>query len=249
MKEEVSSTEVKVANLKLYNDLSPVGAEHTTNYKRSGGFKGTMINAQWRLKRLTEVFGPVGKGWGYEIKEQWSEMECAFVRLNLWYTIAGAAERFWTGEQIGGTSFAYTPDEAFKMSVTDALGKCASQIGLGADVYAGEIDKPYVLRILPAEQQIIQDLLDETGANKKAFLKMFQVSDLSELTIEDAPKALERAQLKKKQMLKKAELFSAAETLSGTAMGPELAKQVEETLRAGDGAPVVVAELDLGDDF
>ena len=64
---EASSTATNVQNLKLWNELKPVNKEHTKNYKRAGGFSGTMIDAQWRLRRMTELFGPVGQGWGYDI--------------------------------------------------------------------------------------------------------------------------------------------------------------------------------------
>ena len=45
--------------------LKPIGA---------GRLKGkTDINPQWRYQALTEVFGPCGFGWKYEIKRLWLE--------------------------------------------------------------------------------------------------------------------------------------------------------------------------------
>ena len=82
---------------------------------------------------MTEFFGPIGKGWGYSIKDRWIEHECAFVQVSLWYVMDG--ERYEAGEQIGGTSLDRTPDEAYKMAITDALMKCAVLLGLSSDIY------------------------------------------------------------------------------------------------------------------
>ena len=39
----------------------------------NGKFKGTDINPMWRIKTLTEVFGPCGMGWYYEVISERSE--------------------------------------------------------------------------------------------------------------------------------------------------------------------------------
>ena len=48
-----------------------------------------------------------------------------------------------TSPQIGGTLVDSSPDECFKSAITDAVGKCASTIGLGADVYLGLVESKY----------------------------------------------------------------------------------------------------------
>ena len=139
----------------IWKELSPVAAGAAKKFKRAGGFSGTDINPQWRMKRMTEVFGPVGLGWGYEIEDRWSEtvtqgdgqVTIAYVQLKAWWVPADVVEkqpveRNYTGSQIGGTSMKRTPDESYKMAITDALGKCLAQLGLAAEVYLGEFDKP-----------------------------------------------------------------------------------------------------------
>jgi len=102
----------------------------------------TDVNPMWRVEKLTEVFGPCGYGWGYDIIERWKDTwgtsECCYVMLKLWYMQNGA--KFCTGPQIGGTEVKYSPDECWKMSITDALGKCAALLGVAADVYLGTFD-------------------------------------------------------------------------------------------------------------
>ena len=56
----------------------------------AGRLKGkTDINPMWRIKRLTEMFGPCGVGWKYEIVRFWSEdgaagEKAAFAEIRLY---------------------------------------------------------------------------------------------------------------------------------------------------------------------
>lgn len=132
-------------NMDVWNSLCETDVAYTKRASR-GNWQFTDINPAWRMKRLTEIFGPVGIGWGYTIHERWREVwgkaaDCCYVRLSLWYVLGGV--RYETPEQIGGTQVDYSPDECWKMSITDALGKCAMSLGLAADVYLGTFDTKY----------------------------------------------------------------------------------------------------------
>lgn len=192
-------------NLSLWNELAPVNKEHIKNYKSRGNL--TTVDPQWRLKRLTEMFGPVGDGWGYKILERWSEMECAFVRLSVWYYDPDSdkeeGHENWTGEQIGGTLFAGAPDDAYKSSITDALGKCASQIGVAADVYMGQVENEVVARITQDRVAEIGELLDMAGADIPNFCRVYGVATLSEMTMQTADRALRAATTKYESVRKK----------------------------------------------
>ena len=54
---------------------------------RLNGF--TDIDPMWRMQKMTEVFGPVGIGWTYEIMERWTETVgdevCVFQNIRLKY--------------------------------------------------------------------------------------------------------------------------------------------------------------------
>lgn len=132
-------------NLDLYEALKtvPPDAQKPITGGRLSGM--TDINAMWRIKRLTEMFGPCGIGWKTE-NEKYFTMPgadgavAAFCELDLLY--------FWKNEWsspihgIGGsflvakeTKGLYTDDEAFKKARTDALGVAAKMIGLGGSIY------------------------------------------------------------------------------------------------------------------
>ena len=111
-----------------------------------GRLKGMSdINPVWRMKTLTEQFGPCGIGWKYEIVNKWlekgsGEEVVAFVDINLYVKI----DEVWS-EAIpgtGGNSFVtkeksgtHTSDECYKMALTDAISVSCKALGIGADVY------------------------------------------------------------------------------------------------------------------
>ncbi|HYE51540.1 MAG TPA: hypothetical protein VEB20_18215 [Azospirillaceae bacterium] len=135
-------------NLALWNRLKRTDPKATKPFQRSGGFRGTQIDPTWRLQQMTESFGPVGRGWGYEQLE-WTVVErMVFICVRVWYRDPVTGEQLWTGPQWGGTEITRRRrdgseepnDEAFKMSITDAVGKCLVQVGLAADVHMGQFD-------------------------------------------------------------------------------------------------------------
>lgn len=135
-------------NLRLWRLLKRTDPRATKPFARPGGFRGTQIDPAWRLQVMTEAFGPVGQGWGYEQLE-WTVIEqMVFACVRVWYRDPETGERYYTGPQWGGTELfrrrrdgdLEPNDESFKMSVTDALGKCLLQLGLAADVYLGLFD-------------------------------------------------------------------------------------------------------------
>ena len=151
------------ANLALWKQLAITDPKATKPFTKSGGFRGTQIDPTWRVMRMTEVFGPVGEGWGYEIMDTRVESGMVFCMVRAWYVRPGQTPDFggddgpfyghvprnarFTGPQWGGTEIAplrsgknQPSDECFKMSVTDALGKCLVQIGVAADVHLGLFD-------------------------------------------------------------------------------------------------------------
>ena len=132
-------------NMELY-ELGRQVPDEAKKPITAGRLKGfTDINPMWRIKRLTEMFGPCGIGWWYEITDKRmeaganSEM-CAFVDIKLFYRLGDTVSQPVYGT--GGSSFVakekngmYTSDECFKMALTDAISVAAKAIGVGADVY------------------------------------------------------------------------------------------------------------------
>ncbi|AWK89172.1 hypothetical protein [Azospirillum thermophilum] len=137
----------RIDTMFLWNRLKRTDPKATKPFTRSGGFRGTQIDPTWRFQMMTEVFGPVGKGWGYEQLDWTIAERMIFICARVWYIDPETREKCFTGPQWGGTEMVRRrngieapDDECFKMSMTDAVGKCLLQIGLAADVYMGQFD-------------------------------------------------------------------------------------------------------------
>ena len=113
---------------------------------QAGRLKGKSdINPMWRIKSLTEQFGPCGIGWKYEIIKEWLEPGAngeiaAFVDINLFIKVDGEWSVAIPGT--GGSMYVvkernglYTDDEAFKKALTDAISVSCKALGFAADVY------------------------------------------------------------------------------------------------------------------
>ena len=133
-------------NMSIYNAGRSVPAEAQKKFD-NGRFKGTDINPMWRIKKLTELFGPCGIGWYYEVisercEEHGDTDTIAIVDLNLYIRVDGEWSKpiYGTGGNvikrfINKTQRIDVSDEGYKMALTDALSVACKALGIGADVY------------------------------------------------------------------------------------------------------------------
>ena len=132
-------------NLELYNKLR-TPPKDALRAITAGRLKGkTDINPMWRIKALTETFGPCGIGWKYVIKDKRLETTevgetAAFVDIDLFYKWEGEWSEAIPGT--GGNMFVanekngpYVDDECYKKALTDAISVAAKALGVGGDVY------------------------------------------------------------------------------------------------------------------
>ena len=132
-------------NLTLYERMRSV-PDNAKKQIKGGRLKGmTDISPMWRIKKLTEEFGPCGFGWKYSIDGQWSQdgaygAKMAFCNINLYVkrdgewseAIPGTGGASLVAKEVGGL---YNSDEAFKMALTDAISVACKALGMAADVY------------------------------------------------------------------------------------------------------------------
>lgn len=140
----VKTNEVPV-NMIIYDAVRSVPKEAQRPYN-NGSFSGIDINPMWRIKKLTELFGPAGIGWYTDIVSERNEHLAddtiiAVVELNLYVKYNGEWSQpiFGTGGNILKTKtskgYVKTSDEGYKMAYTDALGVACKALGIGADIY------------------------------------------------------------------------------------------------------------------
>lgn len=135
----------KENNMIIYDAVKDV-PENAKKEITGGRLRGmTDISPMWRIKILTEQFGPCGVGWKYEVTNRETLSGAngeigAFVDINLYYKLRGEWSEPIPGT--GGSMFVTqenkglrTDDEAFKKALTDAISVAAKALGVGAKVY------------------------------------------------------------------------------------------------------------------
>ena len=126
-------------NLKYYNMGRAVPQEAQKAFN-NGRFSGTDINPMWRIKMLTEMFGPAGIGWYVdnvvERSEEHGDTTISIVTLNLYVKVDGEWSKPIYGT--GGNTLlrkGVASDEGYKMAYTDALSVACKALGIGADIW------------------------------------------------------------------------------------------------------------------
>ena len=108
----------------------------------------------WRIKKMTEVFGPAGIGWYSEITnlridEGASGEKCLTIQINVYVDdvdgwskpIPGIGGAMLVAKESSGLRL---DDEAYKKAYTDALSVAFKALGVGASVYfEKDLDSKY----------------------------------------------------------------------------------------------------------
>lgn len=163
---------MSTSNLKIWQAVEKTDPQFTKKFSVNG-YSGTALSGQYIYMRLTEVFGPAGIGWGHRIVEERYDEGAPFmfgeqvmfekthtIRVQLWYLQDGQRGEI---EEFGHTQYLYqkadksriiVDSEAPKKSLTDAIKKCASLLGVGADIYMGLHDLPEYVNELANESAL-----------------------------------------------------------------------------------------------
>ena len=161
-------------NLSIYDRVRTVPKEAMTSID-GGRLKGnSSITPMWRIKKLTEVFGPAGFGWYTEIVRTWTEASesgemAVFVDINLFVKKDGEwskpifgnggnklianEKKYENGQQV---YIPYLDDDAYKKAYTDAISVAAKALGVGADVYFEKDKGKYASETKPVSEPVAQ---------------------------------------------------------------------------------------------
>lgn len=162
-------------NMQIWDKVSTTDTRYT-KAAEVGGQKITSLNGAAMIMKATEVFGPVGIGFGWSIIEErfdeGSEMVSGegdkrlvlgrelnhTIKIRFWFELDGKRGEI---EQYGCTRYLYkskygttTDGEAPKKSLTDAIKKSLSMLGFSADVFLGMFDDHTYVEQLKEEQAI-----------------------------------------------------------------------------------------------
>lgn len=201
-----------MGNLELYEKVRnvPKEAQKTINAGRLKGM--TDINPMWRIKILTDQFGPCGIGWYYEVGCQWieevGEERVAFTNIYLYVKADGEWSKpiFGTGGSklsTMETKGLYVSDECYKMATTDAISVACKNLGIGADVYwkediskygskpdaddsnTGNTEVPQNvadMKIAAVKVKVLTDKCKADGVPVEYILKCYKIEKLGDMT-------------------------------------------------------------------
>ena len=158
-------------NLSIYERVRSVPKEAKKEIE-AGRLKGKHdINPMWRIKALTEVFGPAGFGWYTEVVRTWTEASesgemAVFVDINLYVKndsewskpifgnggnkLIANEKKYENGQQV---YIPYLDDDAYKKAYTDAISVAAKALGVGADVYFEKDKGKYASQAKPSAEE------------------------------------------------------------------------------------------------
>jgi hypothetical protein len=145
---------VKNENMRYWDQFADIDPKFTKAITGKS-YKGTSPNPQYVIQCLTDMFGPVGQGFGWDVvAEAFTELggeTLHWCRIKFWHT-----DRTNTFDSYGQTKACYTTnsgkimvdEDAPKKSLTDAIIKAASHIGIAANIFLGRWgDQKYVAQV------------------------------------------------------------------------------------------------------
>jgi len=130
----------KEQNMMVWNAVEKTDPQYTKKVTFGRGF--TSIDPQYQIMRMTELFGPVGEGWGYTVEHSTLAAGAALLAVADVKVWISAHESY---GPVRGLDFIVSEkgkidEDAPKKAMTDALTKALSHLGLGADVFLGKFD-------------------------------------------------------------------------------------------------------------
>lgn len=143
-------------NLSIWESFADIDPKFTKPIS-GRDYGGTSPNPQYVIRCLTELFGPAGKGFGWNVAaEEFREMGGTYLhwcRIRFWWKDEDGVHSV---EEYGQTKAAYVTskgtmrvdEDAPKKSLTDAIIKGASHIGIAANIFLGRWDdQKYVAEV------------------------------------------------------------------------------------------------------
>lgn len=194
-------------NMRIWRAVEKTDPAHTKKVNQRGGL--TAISAHYQIMRATEVFGPIGIGWGYVDGDPIFEDGLIIVPVTIWHGDRSNTfgPLFGSAEMRPKTKNGPILDsDAPKKASTDGLTKGLSQLGFNADVFLGKFDdNKYVAQmtqefsgpvITEDQRNILMTMFEQSGADIKGFCTFFKIEALPDLKAAEYDKAV--AMLEKK---------------------------------------------------
>lgn len=140
-------------NLDLWNRFADIDPKFTKAITGKP-YKGTSPNPQYVMRCLTEMFGPVGEGFGWVVLAEGfqplGDEILHWCRIRFWHSSPeNGYESYGQTKALMNTRNGQMSDEdAPKKSLTDAIVKAASHVGIASNIFLGRWDdQKYVAEV------------------------------------------------------------------------------------------------------
>tara|TARA_R100000234_G_scaffold15160_1_gene8283 strand:- start:542 stop:1027 length:486 start_codon:yes stop_codon:yes gene_type:complete len=143
---DYAKTMQKKTNMNVWNSITESDPKYL-KLVSFGSRKFMSIDPQYQIRKMTEIFGPVGIGWGYDVEYDYpsnEEVILIVAKVSIWTQLP--ENKF--GPIAGSRTFWHKDmkrpaEDAGKMALTDALTKGLSHLGCDADVFLGVHDNKH----------------------------------------------------------------------------------------------------------
>lgn len=164
-------------NLTIWNKFADIDPKYTKAITGKP-YKGTSPNPHYVIKCLTEMFGPVGVGFGWDVEAEgfqpMGDELLHWCRIRFWHSdpqSRGFSAYGQTKAVMKTKNGFMTDEDAPKKSLTDAVTKAAAQVGIASNIFLGRWDDSrYVEQVDNAYREAEKPKVDpkETAAKIKA---------------------------------------------------------------------------------
>lgn len=180
-------------NLEIWNRFADIDPKFTKPITGKP-YKGTSPNPHYIIRCLTEIFGPVGRGFGWSVEaegfEPLGDEVLHWCRIHFWHGDGKGFQSYGQTKAYMKTKNGYMADEdAPKKSLTDAITKAAAQVGIGANIFLGRWDDNKYVEGVNAEYREAENPFDaqkERNRLKGALEKQTVRTNLERLWKQDS---------------------------------------------------------------
>jgi len=169
--DESTNTNLKDKTLDIWNQAKETDPRFTKKVS-FGARSFTSIDAHYQIRRATEIFGPVGAGWGYDVSYNTMTVDSKafqFADVSVWVSKPEYKYGPVRGCNLLVDAKGRVDDDAPKKALTDALTKALSHLGFNADVFMGMFDSNKYVKQLEEKYKgnVDKSKVQEVNTNDK----------------------------------------------------------------------------------
>lgn len=157
----------------IWDKVKETDPANTKQVNQRGGY--TSIKPQSQIKEATKIFGPYGKGWGFEsVDMDFSAIESlglVIVKAVFFYVIDGEKNTFPINNSWQAKQGNRVDPDFVKKAETNTMGKALSKLGFNADIFMGQFEDPDYVEVVANKKNIekAEDKIEEAAKQDKAW--------------------------------------------------------------------------------